>query len=134
MSKLFTQELEETEERKDYDERKDLEEQPSLLTSKEMSRTVVNKEVMKVRRERAAVIGQSRVCRTVQHLLGLACLDYFISTLCFFCHLSFQFLSQKEFRDIRLQQIAAQLEPCKGKKRQIRELMAAEAEDALPQK
>ena len=127
--------MEETEEGRDYNEKKDLEEQPPLLTSKEMSCTVVNREVMKVRRERAAVIGQSRVCHTVYTAFALIAMsDYFISTLSFFCRLSFQFLTQKEFRDIRLQQIAAQLEPCKGKKRQIRELMAAEAEDALPQK
>ena len=51
-----------------------------------------------------------------------------------FCYLFSQFLTQKEFRDIRLQQIAAQLEPTKGKKRQLQELMVTQAEDSLPQK
>ena len=55
VGKLLTQEMEGVEEREDQ------EQQQALLTSKEMSSTMVNREVMKVRREQAAIVGQSRV-------------------------------------------------------------------------
>ena len=61
MGKLLTQEMEGIAEMEDENEGKDQEEQQPQLTSKELSCTVVNKEVMKVRRERAAIVGQSRV-------------------------------------------------------------------------
>ena len=80
-----------------------------------MSTHEVAEERRRVRRERAAAVAQSRVSGTVL-------LQRSFPPLC----LSLQFLTQKEFQQIRLERLVASNEPSLNKKRSAEEVLAAE--------